>query len=209
MPAGKNRQAWLSSHRYSHGSGNPWGYIFAARADSFYLNGRFHSPAGSESLSFARAKESNQRKARPTTPPPSAVPCGARRSGPALKLGPQKTRASDIRAGLPPLHLRSSAAPKGPEVKSQNVAWRVLSPVGDAEKRSDNGSCPGPMFEARRAEFRSRPIGASIAGQSRSDRHLRVAFSWFLLLAKQKKELAPRRGVKPPNSRERQSPRSD
>ena len=124
---------------------------------------------------------------------PFGVPCGARQSGPALKLGPQKARASDIRAGLPPLRLRSSAAPKGPKIKSQSVALHCLvllltyHPVGDAEKRSVNGRGPGPMSEARRAEFRSRLIGASIAGQSRSDRHLRVAFSWFLLLAKRSK----------------------
>ena len=145
----------------------------------------------------------------PTSPPPAAVPSGARQSGPAHKLGPLKTAGlRHMRRKTPasPVLLGGAAGARKSKAESQTTqrdgrrvrAVLLLThlPVGDAEKHSDNGSCPGPMSEARRAEFRSRPIGASIAGQSRSDRHLRVAFSWFLLLAKQKKGLAPRRGVK-------------
>ena len=46
------------------------------------------------------------------------------------------------------------------------MSFVILIPVGDAEKRSALGRCPVPLSEPRRGEFRDRPEGASIAGQS-------------------------------------------
>ena len=56
-----------------------------------------------------------------------------------------------------------------------------------AEKRSGFGGCPVPLSEPRSGGFRDRPEGAGIAGESRSDRHLRVAFFGLPFLAQQER----------------------
>ncbi len=204
--------------RHSRASGNPWGWFFAALATSHFLSWVISLPSRGASHFLLLVQNKVTKEKHTPRHRPFGVPCGARQSGPVPKLGPQKPWASDIGTGLPPLRLRSSAAPKGPKVKSQNVALHCLDllltlplpltlrPVGDAEKRSADGSCPGPMSEAHVwAEFRSRPIGASIAGQSRSDRHLwaRLFFGYFLL-ARQKKVTRPPQEGETARSIERQ-----
>jgi len=82
------------------------------------------------------------------------VPCGARQSGPALKLAAARLKHKGRKAPASPTLLGGAAG--APKSKAKNVAWHRLAlllsltypPVGDAEKRSDNGSCPGPMSEA-------------------------------------------------------------
>ena len=83
-----------------------------------------------------------------------------------------------------------------------------LTPVGDAEKRSADGRGPGPMFEAHVLCGPSLGPGP-LARASQGSRAATVTFGSPFLgsvfdrrkspegMAKQKKELAPRRGVKP------------
>ncbi len=87
------------------------------------------------------------------------MPCGARQSGPTHKLGPQET------AGLRHMRRKSPASPVllggaagAPKSKTRTAqcnsrcvhdVWLLtFPPVGDAEKRSADGRCPGPMSEA-------------------------------------------------------------
>jgi len=151
---------------------------------AFLLILSFHSPAGSESLSFACVQNKVTKENTPPTPAlRAALRYSMQRAGPETR--PTKTWASDIRAGELPLHLRCSAAPQGAQVKTKrcNAAVWLLThpPVGDAEKRSADGSSPGPMSEAHvlcGPSLGPGPLARASQGSPKG-RHLRVAFSWF------------------------------
>src|ERR1700742_1797309 len=82
---------------------------------------------------FCLAKRSTQEKATPTGAVATQLPCDARSSGPASKLG--RCAPSDKLAGRPPLLLRFSAPPKGPQGQGQNPVPELGIGSGDAKNQ--------------------------------------------------------------------------
>ena len=167
------------------------------------------------------------KESTPPMPPPSAVPCATRQTGPVPNSPRKRRGAQTCGTGHLPLRLRCSAASQGPRrqkrkaerqhttVARLRVAKRIhdvfelavdlavdlQSRRGRREAQRPRGSS-GPACLSPTAlswgEFGTGPRRRASQGSPRhlywktvtppvGGRHLRVAFSWLLLLAKQKK----------------------